>query len=203
VLSGPLVSGCRHAARSPLSLLHPFAAHRALLPPGPAGQSATPALLAPCRPPLFAVHPLCLRGMHRPPLSERPRAAASVPCQSTLPNPVPPLCPVCSSTRRRSRDPDSSPTSASKGAGRHATLSSLPPSLSSAHDHVSPPLIHAGDRATVVLIIFPTAVVIVPPSPTVRPAYPSPLPYLGPPSPLSSSPASLGASRSHRRPSLR
>jgi hypothetical protein len=41
----------------------------------------------------------------------------------------------------------------------------LPPSLSSAHGHVSPPLIHAGDRAAAVLIIFLTAVVAVPPSP--------------------------------------
>jgi hypothetical protein len=41
------------------------------------------------------------------------------------------------------------------------------------------------------------------PPPKVRPAYPPPFPYLGPPSPLSSSPAAPGATRGHRRPSLR
>jgi hypothetical protein len=165
MLPGPLVSGCRHAARSPLSLPHPFAAHWALLPPGPAGQSAAPASLAPCRPPLFAVHSLRLRGVRRPPLSERPRAITSVPCRFMSPNLVPPLsapfAPPCSATAGTPTPP--LPLLQKEPVAMPRSL--LPPSLSSAHGHVSPPLIHAGDRAAAVLIIFLTAVVAVPPSP--------------------------------------
>jgi hypothetical protein len=48
---------------------------------------------------------------------------------------------------------------------RRARALFSPPSLSSIHSHATPPLVHTGDRAAVVLIIFLTAAVAVSPPP--------------------------------------
>jgi hypothetical protein len=209
VLPGPPVSAPRCAA----SLARTPAAPRPL-PPGP--EVARPYLsAAPFRITHVAVLPCSQPAptvpmRHAPPTAigaAQSRRVHAVPIHVAKPWTPPPFSPP------RSAEPPPLPSPASpsllqKAPAAVPALSSLPPrsppptATRAVHAPLLlPPLIHADDRATAVLIAFRLPSLPFCTS-TMRHAYPPPLPYLGPPSPLSSSPTARGASRSRHRPSL-
>jgi hypothetical protein len=208
VLPGLPVSAPRHAA----PLARPSArCHWGPTSPGPTCQQRRSASRMPLPSPVHSPRP---RGMRHPPLSEQPGATTSVPCRSTSPNlGTPPPFTLPRIASRRAPDPTlpclpricfkrSRPLHPHSLLFPLALLRPRPrerhtlPSFSclSSTPMTEPPRSSSHFQ--------PPPSTFLPP-PTVRLAYPPPLPYLGLPSPLSSSLVALGASRSHRRPSLR
>jgi hypothetical protein len=146
----------------------PFAPSRCpsgLTPRGPACPRSRPRHRALPSSPVAATPAVPAR--HAPPAAvgaARSHRVCAMPVHIAVPRP-PSLCPIFSSTRRRTPNPHPSPASASKGAGHHARALFSPPhsppptaTQASHAPQLFLPLVHTGDRAAAVLITFPTAV---------------------------------------------
>jgi hypothetical protein len=134
--------------------------------------------------------PLCPR-CSRPPLSERSRATAPVPCRPMWRCTPPPLSAPSPTLTRHRADPHPipplpHPASAQKGAARRRrallsfSLPRSPPPMAKRACIMSVPVIEP-PRPSLVRFRPPSS--LFSPS-TVRPTNPPPFPYLGPPSPL-------------------